>query len=103
MRSPGTSWIPGCSETPDAQIFDLEKLVEPVLGPFPPEAGLLDAAKRRHLRRDQAGVDADNAVFERLGDAPDAADVAAVEVRGEAELGIVREGDRLLLGLEPEE
>ena len=35
-----------------------------------------------------------------FGDAPDAADVAAVEVRGEAELGVVRELDRLVLGLE---
>ena len=30
-------------------------------------------------------VDADDAVFQRLGDAPDAADVAGVEIRGEAE------------------
>ena len=28
--------------------------------------------------------DADDAVFERLGDAPDAADIAAVEIGGEA-------------------
>ena len=49
------------------------------------------------------GVDADDAVLERFGDAPDAADVAAVEVRGEAELGVVRERDRLGLGLEPEQ
>ena len=48
-------------------------------------------------------VDADDAVFERLGDAPDAADVAAVEIGGEAELGVVGHLDRLLLGLEAEE
>ena len=48
------------------------------------------------------GVDADDAVFERFGDAPDAADVAAVEVRGQAELGVVRQRDRLVFGLEPE-
>ena len=34
------------------------------------------------FRRDDALVDADDAVFEGLGDAPDAADVAAVEVGG---------------------
>ena len=32
--------------------------------------------------RDDAFVDADDAVFERLGDAPGAADVAAVEIAG---------------------
>ena len=48
-------------------------------------------------------VDADDAVFERLGDAPDAADVAAVEIGGEAELGVVGQRDRLLLGLEAEQ
>jgi hypothetical protein len=35
------------------------------------------------FRRDDALVDADDAVFERLGDAPDAADVAAVEIGSE--------------------
>ena len=40
-------------------------------------AGMLDAAEGRDLGRDQAGVDADDAVFERLADAPDAAEVAA--------------------------
>jgi len=33
--------------------------------------------------QDDAFVDADDAVFEGLGDAPDAADVAAVEIGGE--------------------
>jgi hypothetical protein len=41
-----------------------------------------------------------DAVFERLGDAPDAADVAAVEIGGEAEFGVVDHLDRLGLGLE---
>src|SRR6202011_487889 len=50
--------------------------------------------------RDGALVDADDAVFERLGDAPDAADVAAVEVGGEAELGVVGHLDRVLFALE---
>jgi hypothetical protein len=34
------------------------------------------------LGRDDAFVAADDAVFKRLGDAPDAADVAAVEIGG---------------------
>ena len=42
------------------------------------DAAFLHAAKGRYLGRDDALVDADDAVFERLSDAPDAADVAAV-------------------------
>jgi hypothetical protein len=52
------------------------------------------------FRRDDAFVDADDAVFERFGDAPDAADVAAVEIGGETEFGVVRHLDGLVLGLE---
>ena len=39
--------------------------------------------------RDDALIDAHDAVFQRLGDAPDAADVAAIEISGEAEFGVV--------------
>jgi hypothetical protein len=38
---------------------------------------------RCDLGRDDALVDADDAVFEGFGDAPDAADIAAVEIGGE--------------------
>src|ERR1700730_1066527 len=44
--------------------------------------------------------DADDAVFERLGDTPDAADVAAVKIGGEAEFGVVGHLDCLVLALE---
>src|SRR5947209_3790663 len=40
---------------------------------------------------------ATDAVFERLGDAPDAADVAAVEIGGETEFGVVGHLDGLRL------
>jgi hypothetical protein len=43
-----------------------------------------------------ADVDADHAVLQRLADAEDAADVAAVEVAGQAEFGGVGRGDGLL-------
>ena len=43
----------------------------PYFEPSRPEARLLHAAERRDLGRDQAGVDADDAVFQRLGHAPD--------------------------------
>ena len=47
---------------------------------------LLHAAELRDLAsgfgRDDVLVDADDAVFEAVGDAPDAADVAALEIGG---------------------
>jgi len=50
------------------------------------DAAFLHAAERRDLGRDDALVDADDAVFEPLGNAPDAADVAAVEIGGKPPL-----------------
>jgi hypothetical protein len=47
------------------------------------DAAFLHAAEGRALGRDDALVDADDAVFQRLGDPPDAADVAAVEIGGD--------------------
>src|SRR5690606_12254868 len=44
--------------------------------------------------------DAHHAVFQGLGDTPDATDIARVEIRGEAELGGVGKRNRLLLVLE---
>src|SRR2546426_6461625 len=85
------------------EIFDDEVILDPVLRTFPPYARFLHAAEGRDFGGDDAGVDADDAVFERLGDAPDAVDVAPVEVRGEAEFGVVGELDRFFLVLEAEE
>ena len=65
----------------------------PYFAAFAAEPRLLHAAERRDLGGDEAGVDADHAVLERFGDAPDAPDVAAVEVRREPELGAVGELD----------
>ena len=62
-----------------AEIFDLEEFLDAVFRAFAADAALLHAAERGDLGRDDALVDADDAVFEPLGDAPDAADVAAVE------------------------
>ena len=64
---------------------------------------LLEAAEGRHLGREHALVDADDAGLERLGDAEHPADVAGVEVAGEAVLGLVGEPDHLVLVLEAEE
>jgi hypothetical protein len=46
------------------------------------DAAFLYAAEGRDLGRDDALVDADDAVFEGLGDPPNAADVVAVEIGG---------------------
>ncbi len=45
----------------------------------------------------------DDAVLERLGHPPDAADVTGVEVGGQPEFGVVGHADRLGFGLEPEQ
>src|SRR6267154_2300045 len=73
------------TSTPASPPQDIDLLVDSVLRPFAAQARLLYAAEGRDLGGDQAGVDADHAVLERLGDAPDAADVARVEVRRQAE------------------
>src|SRR5215471_5029670 len=86
-----------------AEILDFEVFVDAVLRSLPAEAGFLHAAERSLRGRDQARVDPDDPVLQRLRDPRDAAEVAGVEVRREAELGVVRQPDRLLLGLEPEE
>src|SRR5215208_3950635 len=84
----------------EAQIFNLEELIDAVVRALAADPALLHAAERGDLGRDDALVDADDAVFERLGDAEDAADVAAVEIGGKAELGVVRHMDRFGIGLE---
>src|SRR6266705_2481992 len=86
-----------------AEIFDDQIVLDPVLRSFPPHARFLHAAEGCDFGGDDAGVDADDSVFERLGDAPDAVDVAAVEVRREAEFGVVGEPDRFFFVLEAEE
>src|SRR5688572_23328428 len=81
-------------EPGDRERFHIEIFVDAVARAFAAEAGLFHAAEGRGLRRDEASVDADDAVFECLGHAPDPADVASVEIGREAVLGGVGEGDR---------
>ena len=54
----------------DAEVLELGVVEDAVLRAFAAEARFLDAAERRDLGRDDAGVEADDAVLERLGDAP---------------------------------
>src|SRR5258706_14132981 len=82
----------------DQQVFDLEVLLDPVLGALTAEARLLHAAEGRDLGRNDAAVHAHHAGLHLLGGAEHAPDVARVEVAREAELGVVRHGDRLVVG-----
>jgi len=72
----------------------------PYFRAFAADPAFLHAAERGDLGRDDALVDADDAVFEPLGDELDAADVTAVEIGGETELGVVGHLDGLLVALE---
>src|SRR5882672_862270 len=84
------------------EILDDEVILDPVLGTLPPHARFLHAAEGRDFGGDDSGVDADDAVLERLGDAPHAVEVAPVEVGREAEFGVVGELDCFLFVLESE-
>src|SRR5271154_4358733 len=86
-----------------AEILDLEIVLDAVFRALAAEAGFLDAAERRHLGRDDAFVDADDAVFQPLGNPEHAADVARVEIGRQAEFGVVGHADRIVLGLEAED
>ena len=72
------------SDASHAQVLDLEPLVDPVLRALAADAGLLDAAERRDLGRDDPGVDAEDPVLQRLRHAPDAGHALAVEVARQA-------------------
>src|SRR5581483_8631319 len=79
----------------DAEVFDFEVVLDAVLRSLAAEAGFLDAAERRDLGRDEAGVGADDAVLETLGDLEQTRDIAGIEVARQPELGIVGAGKRL--------
>src|ERR1700753_2252513 len=86
----------------DADVLEFRVVEDAVLRAFAAAARLLDAAERRHLGGDDAGVEAHDAVLERLGNAPAARQIARVQVGGESELGVVGHADGLRLGLEAE-
>src|SRR5437773_2553370 len=109
-RKLSDEYVPRClrfgalgGDAAEAHIFDFDEFVDAVLGAFATEAGFLYAAEGGDFRGDKAAIDADDAVFEGFGDAPDAGDIAAVEIRCEAEFGVVGEGDGFGFGLEAEE
>jgi hypothetical protein len=65
-----------------------------------PNGGTLLVVHERGKPEVSIPLKRDDAVFERLGDAPNAADVAAIEIGGEAEFGVVGHLDRVRLALE---
>src|SRR4029453_16816378 len=87
-------------EAADAQVFHFEEFLDTVLRALASDAGLLHAAERRDLGRDDADINADDARLYALGDAPHAAYVPGIEVCGKAIFGVVGELEELVLGLE---
>src|SRR6266404_3860304 len=62
-------------------VFDLDIFFHAEMRAFAPQAAFLDAAERRHLGGDQAGVNADHAGLERFRYPPDPAEIARIEIR----------------------
>src|SRR5215470_13131901 len=102
-RRRADSYAGAPSADADAEVLDLGVVEDPVLGALPSHARLLDATERGHLGGDDPGVEADDAVLERLADPPGAGEVARVEVGGETELGVVRHAHGVGLALEAKE
>src|SRR3546814_17056524 len=82
-----------------ADILHFEEVLDAVLGSLPSEARFLHAAEGRNFGGDDAGVEADDAVLQPLRPAPRAAEVAGVEVCGEAELVVVCNLDLFVPGI----
>eukprot|EP00964_Phaeocystis_antarctica_P018407 scaffold10179_cov75-Phaeocystis_antarctica.AAC.1 len=78
------------------------ELLQPHLAALAPVTRLLDATKRR-ARRARLAVDLDHARTQRTRDAAHARCVGSLHVAGEAVLGVVGEGDGLLLAVEGRE
>src|SRR5271165_1897484 len=91
------------SDAAETEIFYFDVFIHAVLGAFAAEARFFYAPEGCDLGGNDSGVDADDAVFESFGDAPDAGDVAAVKISGETEFRIVREGDGVRFCLETKE
>src|SRR5690606_5749840 len=78
-----------CLDASQAYIFEFDEVLDAVARTLAAQARRLHATKGSFGRGNEAGIDADHAVFERLGHTPHAREVARIEVRGEAKLGVV--------------
>ena len=77
------------SDTAQTEVLDLDVFLDTVLGAFTAQARGLHAAKGRHFIGNQAGIDTDHAVLQRLGHTENTAQVTGVEVGRQTKLGIV--------------
>ena len=84
----------------EADVFDLDELVDAEMRALTAEARMLDAAERGPLEGEDAGIHRNDAVFQRLADAPDPGVISREEVGGEPELGVVRNAYCFRFGLE---
>src|SRR5215218_10960865 len=84
----------------NAEVLNVEVVLESEAAALARVAGALDAAERRLDPAERAVIDRHHPVVERLADAVGAAEVAREEVGGEPVLGRVRQRDRLVLGVE---
>src|SRR5262249_36492200 len=82
--------------------LDLDVLVDAILRAFTAQAGFLHATKGRDFRRDDTRVDAYDAIFERFGYAPNARNIAAIEIRGQAKFRVIGKRNGLRLRSEAE-
>src|SRR3546814_99123 len=81
-------------------VLGIEILVDTLGSAFTAEARFLHATERRRSIGDRAAIDADHAGVQLGRDAHRPVDVAGVEVRHEAVLGVVRSRDRFVFGVE---
>src|SRR2546423_3501531 len=84
---------PRRSDAAHAHVLPFEIFLDAVLRSLASDPRLLDAAEGRHFGGDEPCIDPDHSVLQRFGDAPDAADIARVEIRREAKLGAIGELD----------
>ena len=87
----------------EAGVFDDEVVFDAVFGAFTTEAGLLHTAERCDFVGNQTSIDADHAVFKCFRYAENTTNITAVEIRGEAEFGVVGIADDFIFTLEFEQ
>src|SRR3546814_11283269 len=93
---------PWASDAADADVLEFGVVGQAVLRALAADSRLLHSAEWRDLGRDQPGVDADDAAFERLGHAPRASQVTGVELAFQPDLGVVAQPHHPVLPREPE-
>ena len=93
--------IPGSLQhIADAQVLHFDVFIHAVVRTLAAQTRLLHTPKGHVLGGDDAHVDAHHAVFQRFAHTENSTHVAAVEVTGQTELGVVGCVDGFLLGVE---